>query len=234
MRNCILFNLLLLTSISCRSDDLDPPTWRGTQGSSFQQWDFLFVSPSANKQTSLNCSSPEVNKTPWGHRGPPDKVNNPFQEQSGICVEFKTMSTIMDKIDWLEEYNDRHGVWRLKIDPTSFNSLDFIIPNNSSLKKQTMETQVQLSYEDVNLHPTVKILMLLPGLGEGYIFLQSTNEYQSGILPGGWLQRTFRFETDFCPKFENVRIFPPEHGEIHIDKVIVDVICRESEDNSGE
>jgi len=234
MRYCILCNLLLLVSISVRSDDIDPPVWRGDQGSTFQQWDFHFVSPSTSRQSSDNCVSLEQNETPWGHRGPPDRVNNPFQEQSGICVEYKTMWAFTDKIDWIKEYNGRQGVWRLSIGPAYLNSIDFIVPNQISQKVKFNETQVQITYESVKLHPIVKILILLPGKDEDSTYLKPVNEYQSAILPEGWLHRTFKFQTDFCPGFENIQISPPDHGEINIDKVVVDTICRDPEDSTAK
>ena len=226
MRNCILPALYLLIAVSSHGDDLDPPEWRGTGGSTYQEWDFLFLPDSTNRQSPADCVSLEDNDTPWGDRGSPDKFNNPFQEKNRICVEFKTMWAITDKIDWLEEYNGRPGVWRLSIDSASFNSLDFIIPNKSSLKLESKEIQVQITYEGLKLHPIVRILILLPGEGEKHIYLESVDEYQSGILPEGWLQRTFKFQMDFCPRFENVRLFPHDRGELFIDKVVIDTICR--------
>jgi hypothetical protein len=231
MRYYILFTLLFLLSNSIRSDDLNSPAWRGIQGSTFQQWDFHFISPSTSRQYSASCVSLEGNKTPWGHRGPPDQVDNPFQEQSGVCVEYKTMWALTDQIEWLKEYNGRQGVWRLNIDPSHFNSIEFIIPNKFSQKVKSKETQVQITYEGVKLHPIVRILILLPGKDTGYTYLKPENEYQSGVLPEGWLHRTFSFKTDFCPGFENVQISSPDRGEIYIDKVVVDTICRKHGDD---
>jgi len=107
MRNRILPALYLLMSVSGHSDDLDPPEWRGTAGSTLQQWDFLFLPDATNKQSPADCVSLDENDTPWGDRGSADEFNNPYQEQNEICVEFRTMWAFTNKIDWLEEYNGR-------------------------------------------------------------------------------------------------------------------------------
>jgi hypothetical protein len=219
---------LFLIPCPARGDDLDPPSWRGMEGSTFQSWGFKFAADTIIKETQTACRSLDDNKTPWGHRGSPDKVDNPYQQQTGICVEYKTMWPMTDKIDWLEEYNGRQGVWRLKDDSSDFSSIAFIIPGIFSEKATSKETRVQITYTTYNKHPKVKILILPRDKSTDYTYIQANYEYQSALLPNGWLERTFVFDSENCPLFENVRILPHTRDEIYIDNVVIDTICQDN------
>jgi len=189
---------------------------------------FPFCFDVNKKRKTLSACRPfDHNETPWGHRGLPDKIHNPFQEQTGFCAEYKTMWAMTDKIDWLEEYNGKQGVWRLNVESGDFSSIDFNIPNDFLRHTDIKLTQVQVTYSASNNYPIVKILILLPEDTEDYIFILAKNEYQSAILPDGWRQHTYIFETDYCPSFENIKILPPDNRELFIDSVVIDTVCRE-------
>jgi len=75
---------LLLGSGVARADDLYPPPWRGTPGTTFEMWEFS-----------------DDNPTP-----PPDLVNNPY----GMPSLHAWPGTGQF---WLDEWGDRQGMWPL-------------------------------------------------------------------------------------------------------------------------
>ena len=227
MRATILFALIYFTATSVFADDLDMPPWRKHKNSTFQQWDFRFAPSMSSRKSSQPCLPLDQNKVLWGQRGSPDQASNPYQKESGICLEYRTLWAMTDKINWLEEYYNRQGVWHLSLDTGGFTSIDFIVPGKYSKAADSKKTQVQVTYHGSSAAPRAKILILLKEQVEEYAHLLPSIDYQSGIMPEGWIQHTFIFKADFCPASENIQIFPPESGDIYIDNVIVDTLCNE-------
>jgi len=134
---------------------------------------------------------------PWGERGSPERASNPYQEESGTYLEYRTLWAMTDKLNWLKEYNNRQGVWHLNMDAGEFTSLDFIVPNKYSNATESKKIQVQITYHGSSDAPREKILILLKQKNEEYIHLLPSSDYQSGLMPEGWVQHTFVFKTDF-------------------------------------
>ena len=107
-------------------------------------------------------------------------------------------------------------------------------PNDFLRHTDIKLTQVQVTYGASKNYPIVKILILFPEDTEDYTFVLAKNEYQSAILPDGWRQHTYIFETDYCPSFENIKILPPDNRELFIDSVVIDTVCREKNSSCYE
>lgn len=225
MRYHIFFGFVCFLSVTAYAEDAQSPAWRGAEGSTFQQWDFLFAPAHTENSSVEKCLPSDRNKTPWGQRGLPDKADNPYERQSGICLEYKTPWSITNSVDWLKEYKYRGGVWRLDAHRAGFNFIDFTIPGRFLSEVKSKETQVQLTYSGFKTQPVVKILVLSPENDEQPITLTPVSEYQSKPPAGGWEQRTYVFKLNFCPSFENVQVFPAEYTEVYIDKVVIDTLC---------
>jgi hypothetical protein len=231
MRGLVYLFLLLFNPILVPAADLNPPNWRGTDGSTFQQWEFRFDQSVKPSNSSLACYEKNLNKTPWGQQAAPDQLTNPYQQKTGICVEFKSLWSITKDLDWLLEYNGRDGVWKLESEGTFANFLNFIVPNAATKDDTSTLIQLQLEYFGSSGAPVIGVHYPAGALA-GYIPLIPIEEDPNTGLPDGWSHYRAMFKADGCPRFESVFIYPPEQGEAHIDSVIIDTVCLQNRDQN--
>jgi len=229
MRKIQYFRVLvfLLTASTIQmmvhATDLNPPDWRGQPGTTYQQWLFHFDKTTRTSDTGLNCSRSPVNKTPWGQRAPPEYINNPYQQTTGICVEFKTLWPIAEHVDWLESYNGRTGVWKLQSERTFANFLNFILPNASIDKDVSTIVQLQITYTSQTNSPVIVIHYQtatgVPGNAVHDPAILDT------YLADGWKHHTALFNINGCPRFQSAFVYPGLNEQTFIDSVIIDTIC---------
>ncbi|NIN35103.1 MAG: hypothetical protein GTO60_08470, partial [Gammaproteobacteria bacterium] len=48
---------------------------------------------------------------------------------------------------------------------------------------------------------------------------------QQTPLPEGWVHGSYRYETDSCPRYESIYIYPPEREDLYIDSITIDTLC---------
>ncbi|NIN35104.1 MAG: hypothetical protein GTO60_08475, partial [Gammaproteobacteria bacterium] len=89
MKRPLCFILLLCVSDFALAADMNPPDWRGQEGSTYQQWEFGFEEVSGGISTDPECAHLNFIQTQQvTQQATPDVMKNPYQETSGICVEF--------------------------------------------------------------------------------------------------------------------------------------------------
>jgi len=228
MRYSILFCIFFYNTSPLKAADLSPPAWRDAPGSTFQEWKFRFDKSVGTGTPQADCSRLESRQaTPWGHRGMPDRSNNPYQEKTGICIEFRTLWYFTRNIDWLPVYNGREGVWKLESARDFTNFLNFVIPGPG---KDTGSTPVmhflylQIVYYSLVDPPAINI-QYQPSIGQPVSTLPKLSEEQRNVLPEGWLHHSMTFTLTSCPRYESVFIHPPGEGEVYIDSVTIDTLC---------
>lgn len=223
--HCLIF--LCLISNQLIADDLGPPAWRGSASSTYQRWDFIFQNKGASKEDA-DCTNGPNQETLLGHYGLPEEVNNIYQQQTSICAEFRNMWMISEKLDWIYEYHGRSGIWHLLGDKSLPVFLNFKVPNAGPVVDRTNEIYVQITYQSIYFAPGIKVNY--PSLDQSgtYKTYEPMKTVQETLLPEDWIHRIYKFETDWCPKYEIIQITPPERGDLFIDQIVIDTICHDS------
>jgi hypothetical protein len=227
LRYITVFFLLVLTSLICNSEDYNPPAWRSQTDSSFQLWRFNFLGSDARQN---ECSEFNSNTTPWGQSSTPDKLDNPYQEITGICAEYQTPWMISGQMDWLREYNFRDGVWMLKGDTRLPVFMSFMVPNADRARESSTDVHVQIVSEDNGTEPEVILRYPATNSNQAFIEIPASEKGNSVSLPLGWNVQVFKFEIPFCPLYQIVQIKPPPGSKAtYIDEVAIDSICKNNQ-----
>ncbi len=229
MRLCALLCILFPSSILLHAADLGPPEWRDSTGSTFQSWEFRFDQSATRNRPGPECSQPEHRQaTPWGHRGAPDKFHNPFQQTTGICVEFRSLWSFSRHIDWQTTYEGREGIWKLENGGDFTNFLNFLVPGPGSPPASSAGPHIlhiQMIYHSISGSPVVHV-QYQTGTGRMVGNYPDPDEENMNVLPEGWLHHSLIFALDSCPRYESVFIYPPTKGQVYIDSVTIDTLCR--------
>ena len=222
MRVLACLGLVCTGIIPAQAADFEPPAWRGEPGSTFQQWEFSFEKP-ANYRESPECAEATMNQTPWGQQATPERVVNPYQQATGICVEFKTMWFFSRQMDWLQEHNAREGVWQIESRRTFENFLNFIIPN-AGRDDHTTLLRLQFIYYTLGGAPVIQVKYPVHAQSADASIAPAV-EYPSIELPEGWRHQSLLFRAEGCPRYESVFIYPQQRTELYIDSVTIDTLC---------
>jgi hypothetical protein len=223
----LFFIYTVLTTL--QAADLNPPAWRGAPGTTFQQWDFQFVEDAGEKTTITECSMVDFIETTQGGQATPDVLMNPYEQSTGICVEFKSLWFITKRLDWLQNYMGQAGVWKLQSHRTFENFLNFIIPNAAIEQNTTTIIQLQFLHHSERNSPLVKVLFP-SGNQQPDTYLEVFKKHPDAILPQDWAHSTYTFKAAGCPRFESIFIYAPDRGDIYLDSVTIDTICTETPD----
>ncbi|SIO46254.1 PEP-CTERM protein-sorting domain-containing protein [Singulisphaera sp. GP187] len=195
----------LMTSLSDpgKPDDLTPPPWRGTPGSTFQQWDFTPPLPTM-----------------------PTAVNNPFgtpELTSTGAVMFGVTAGGRANVVQLtapagQPPSPPPGTGRLLIS----------VPNMSATDL-SKEISLQVTY--LGALPPSGVPNPVPRItivGQDLESFTMTSS-QSQALPDGYIHQLTTWRSATCPASEFITIFPlPDPNspqKIFIDQVIVDTRC---------
>ena len=229
MTRTLLLLCILGTLATAQAADLNPPDWRGDPGSTYQQWDFQFATGSDGKTTIAECSQVDFIVNEEGGQATPDRVVNPYEQTTGICVEFKSLWFVTKRLDWLQEYIGKVGVWKLQSNPTFENFLNFIIPNAETNENTT--TIIQLQFLFYSLRGVPSVTVYYPADRE--LSAKSLEVFRKSpdmTLPRNWTHSTYTYKSAGCPRYESIFINPPQRGDIYLDSVIIDTICTETPD----
>jgi hypothetical protein len=209
---------------------MNPPDWRGEEGTTYQQWDFGFEQVSGGLSTDPECAHLNFIQTQQAQQqATPDIIKNPYQESSGICVEFKSLWFITRRMDWFREHDGRDGIWQLENHSSFENFLNFIIPNADIDQGHKTIVKLQLIYQTNNGQPEISIQY--PGsLGREGENSTRPEALQQTPLPQGWIHGSYLFETDSCPRYESIFIYPPDREDIYIDSITIDTLCASAPD----
>jgi hypothetical protein len=157
-------------------------------------------------------------------------VVNPYEESTGICVEFKSLWFITKRLDWLQTYFGRDGIWKLESHRTFENFLNFIIPNAADNTNTSTIIQLQLIARSFRGDPVVTIQY--PSNNELVDTKLDVYQEPSTIpLPEDWIHSTYLFKSPGCPRYESVFISPPAEGDIFLDSITIDTLCTENPDS---
>lgn len=226
------FLLLMLCSLGTIStwaeEGLQSPVWRGQPGSSFQLWNFTFINEGDNDKRSSFCENFGEHQTPWGHRSPPEILDNPYEKSAGICVELRSPWMISGGMDWLRQYKEGQGVWVLRWNKYLPVFLNFMVTNTRQGTGKQAQHHVRVIYRMRSSEPQLFLRYPSENSDHPFISVPPTKKYDMVELPGQWKLQSYLFEIPACPHYHIVQILPSVGREaIYIDEVSIDSICKD-------
>lgn len=218
-----IFRFLALASIAvaltvsspATADDVNPPPWRFTAGTTYQEWDFSAGNVAA---------SPPDSPAPGNPFNPP-AIGGGFlgMRPSGNAV-FQWAFGPMGGV--------RADVW--KLGPAGMNNnppagrLLFDIPNyNNPLEKKVLRLQVTYFVGNIGADafapPQYDVFDVT-----GPRFCNPSR--QTVVLPDGWTYELSEWDLTTCPQAENIAIDVQLGAMAAIDQVVVDTRCSDGID----
>jgi len=201
----ILIVVLLVGSaaVSVQADDFSVPPWRGTEGSTFQQWSFT--------TDDYGPMEPDEEE-------PPIPAGTYFNPQGTPLLRVDSGSL------WHDVYDSHTGVWGIA------NQMDAIIPNYLDLNYEK-EIWVQVLWtfrgedEFIPDTPLVGITPFYhlygPGGGGGIDYSVHITRTDRNAEDPGWTSTLFKINVYPNPSEEWITI----KGDILVDQVVIDTVC---------
>ncbi len=205
---CSASLLVVCASVALGGDTAPQP------GSTFQCWSF---------------STPSLPQ-------PPDPT--PFFNPNGV-PEF----SIKGQPQWFPEWpgvtgDTKQGVWCLRpqipgVPPELQDSLNFIIPNYDDPDPKVITVQYKW-WIGTGIQPAGGAVSVILPDGTPFTSLAGSTVPDLPDHPG-WLITTHTISLDFCPPFEEIKIFnnPDNPMPLYVDWVCIDTICIPSPGAAG-
>lgn len=196
---CVL--IVCCFAASASADDLFPPPWRGADGSTVQEWDFVDMGVYDAGTGSYDYA--------------PDGVDVPLFNPYGDAIAHVWPGIGQD---YWDVWGDRDGVWPLS------GTIQIDIPN-SDVPNPYKEIWIQLTWAQ-----QVETSEPFPGILVDSGYTVSDPEVMNDILlgptgtgtgDGQWHHTTWRFFIWDNPPFETITI----DGTVMVDQIVIDTIC---------